>query len=225
MAAEPEGIRQARFTQPPGSTRVLLIRHGESAPTHPDRPFPLTDGHGDPPLHTVGEVQAQRLADRLVAEEVIDAMYVTTLQRTHQTAAPTATRLGLTPAVEPDLREVFLGEWEGGLLRVKAATGDPLFTEVIERQRWDVIPGAEPQVAFEQRIQASLARIAIGHPDQTVAAFVHGGVIGQALATATGVAGFAFAGADNASISEIVLHGGRQTLRRFNDCAHLHGLA
>ena len=31
----------------------------------------------------------------------------------------------MTPVVEADLREVFLGEWEGGLLRMKAADGDP----------------------------------------------------------------------------------------------------
>ena len=40
---------------------------------------------------------------------------MTTLRRTHETAAPLAARLGLTPIVEPDLREVHLGEWEGEL--------------------------------------------------------------------------------------------------------------
>ena len=48
--------------------------------------------------------------------EPIDAIYVTTLRRTHETAAPLAARLGITPIEEPDLREVFLGEWEGGHL-------------------------------------------------------------------------------------------------------------
>ena len=109
----PEGFRQHRFAAPPGATTVLLVRHGESAPAHPDRPFPMRDGHGDPPLDPVGERQAELLADRLVHERV-DAIYVTSLQRTHQTAAPLAERLGLDLTEVPDLREVFLGDWEGG---------------------------------------------------------------------------------------------------------------
>src|SRR4051812_16780616 len=97
----PEGHRQHRFVPPPGATTILLVRHGESAPAHPDRPFPLVDGHGDPELDPNGVAQAELLAERL-QHEPIDAIYVTTLQRTHQTAAPLAAKLGLTPVVEPD---------------------------------------------------------------------------------------------------------------------------
>ena len=43
-----EGIRQHRFTPPPGATTVLVVRHGESAAEIPGKPFPLRDGHGDP---------------------------------------------------------------------------------------------------------------------------------------------------------------------------------
>ena len=51
---------------------------------------------------------------------------------------------------------------------------------------------------------------------------VHGGVIGQLLADTVGVQGFTFAGADNTSISELVVDAkGRWWLRRFNDTAHL----
>ena len=123
-----EGFRQHRFELPAGSTTVLLVRHGESAPAHPERPFPLRGGHGDPPLDAVGEKQAQLLADRLASER-IEAIYVATLQRTRQTAAPLAARLGCPVIEEPDLREVFLGEWEGGQFRVRAAAGDPVFRQ------------------------------------------------------------------------------------------------
>ena len=88
-------------------------------------------------------------------------------------------------------------------------------------QRWDLIPGAEPLEDFDRRLQDGLSRIVEAHPDQTVVAVVHGGVIGQLLAHAVGIEGFAFVGADNASISELVVHDGRQVLRRFNDTAHL----
>jgi len=203
-----------------GATTVLLVRHGESAPAHPERPFPLVDGHGDPPLDPVGHEQAQRLAQRLENER-IDAIYVTNLCRTAQTAAPLAERLGIEPIVEPDLREVHLGEWEGGLLRVRAAAGDPLFEQIFREERWDVIPGAEALDVFDQRCSRGLARIVAAHPDGRVMVVVHGGVIGQILHQVTGSRRFAFSGADNASISEIVAHERRVVLRRYNDVSHL----
>jgi len=221
MTTPPEGFRQHRFVPAPTATRVLLVRHGESAPAHPDRPFPLAGGHGDPPLHPEGRRQAELVGARLARSERIDAIYVTTLQRTHQTAAPLAERLGIEPVVEADLREVHLGDWEGGLLRVRAEAGDPIFLDAMARQRWDVIPGAEPLDDFDRRLQAGLGRIVDAHRGSTVVAVVHGGVIGQLLAHAVGAQGFPFAGADNASISELVVDGTRQHLRRFNDTAHL----
>ncbi len=216
----PEGFRQHRYFAPPGATTVLLVRHGESAPAKPDEPFPLTGGHGDPALHPDGVEQAVRVGERL-AKTLIDAIYVTSLRRTHETAAPLAQRLGMTPIVEPDLREVHLGEWEGGLLRARVAQGDPLLAEILSQERWDVIPGAEPLAVFHARTAGAISRIAAAHPDQVVVAVVHGGVIGQLLHHATGSSRFAFASADNASISEIVVHHDRWHIRRFNDTAHL----
>ena len=57
---------------------------------------------------------------------------------------------------------------------------------------------------------------------QRVAVVAHGGVIGEIMRLAAGGGrGFAFVGADNGSISHLVLHGDRWVLRRFNDTAHL----
>jgi probable phosphoglycerate mutase len=216
----PEGFRQHRFTPPPGACTVLLVRHGESQPAHPDRPFPLVDGHGDPPLDPVGVQQAELLGERL-ARERIDAIYVTTLVRTHETAAPVAQRLGLTPRVEPDLREVYLGDWEGGVLRERAAAGDPIFQKIWTEERWDVIPGAENHETFDERVWNGFVRIVSAHADERVMVVSHAGVIGQLLHRITGARRFAFSGADNASVSEIVATPERVILRRYNDVAHL----
>jgi probable phosphoglycerate mutase len=212
--------RQLRFTSPPGSTELLLVRHGASAPADPERPFPTRDGHGDPPLAPEGQEQAERLAERLAVER-IDAIYVTSLRRTHETAAPLARRLGIEPVEEPDLREVHLGDWEGGLYRKKAAEGDPLFRQVLSEERWDLIPGAESHESIRDRVLPAVDRIAARHVDQRVAVVVHGGVIGAVLAHATGSRPFAFVAADNASISALVVHEGRWHLRSYNDAVHL----
>jgi 2,3-bisphosphoglycerate-dependent phosphoglycerate mutase len=219
-AAEPREYRQERFRPPPGSCEFVLVRHGESAPARDDEPFPLVDGHGDPPLAPEGRQQAELLGERLSGERV-DAIYVTSLRRTHETAAPLADRLALTPSVEADLREVHLGEWEGGLMRRKVAEGDPLALRMWNEGRWDVIPGAESHEELGARVLPAVQRIADAHPDQRVVVVVHGGVIATIMAAATGGRPFAFIGADNASISHLVVHRQRWTLRRFNDTGHL----
>ncbi len=215
--------RQGTFSRPPGATEILLVRHGESRAATKEAPFPLVDGHGDPELRENGHAQAARVGERL-KRLPIAAVYVTNLRRTAQTAAPLCAHLNKTPIVEADLREVFLGEWEGGLMRIKAAENHPLMAQARAEQRWDVIPGAESNAALTARLIPALRRIAGRHPDALVVAVAHGGVIGHILAHATGAEPFAFAGAANASISHIVMTPERIIVRRFNDAAHLEGL-
>jgi len=220
LVTTPEEYRQFRFTLPPGATEILLVRHGESQPAREDRPFPLVDGQGDPPLATEGERQAELVANRLEHEE-LDGIYVTSLRRTHQTAEPLAKRLGITPVVEPGLREVMLGEWEGGLFRIKVANQDPVAIRMFTEERWDVIPGAESTEAFGDRIREAILRLAATHVDRRIAVFTHGGTIGQIVSMATGSRPFAFTDCDNASITQLVVWGERWVIRRFNDTAHL----
>jgi probable phosphoglycerate mutase len=200
----------------------LLVRHGESEAAVEGRSFPLVDGHGDPSLSDEGREQAAQVCARL-AHERIDAVYVTSLRRTLETAQPLLDRLGIEPRVEPDLREVHLGEWEGGVFRQKVSEGDPIAIEMFEKQRWDVIPGAESSEALAARVHAAVERIAASHPDQRVAVFAHGGTIGEICALATKSEPWAFVGSDNASITHVVVTANRWILRRFNDTGHLDG--
>ena len=198
------------------------MRHGASADSVEGEAFELVEGQGDPPLSEVGRHQAEQLALRL-ATEPFDGLYVTTLRRTAETAAPLVERTGLQPVVEADLREVFLGAWEGGLLRQMAADQDPLFQRVMREQRWDLVPGAESREDFGGRLRGAVVRIAAEHAGGRVLVFSHGAAIGEILAQATGSEPFAFVGADNTSISRLVVAEGRWVLRGYNDTAHLAG--
>ncbi len=212
--------RQHRFRPEKGAADLLLIRHGETMPAIRGQSFPLMGGHGDPVLHKDGEAQAEAVGQRLKTEP-IKAIYVTTLQRTHQTAAPLAAALGLTPKIEEDLREVFLGDWDGGLYRFHAAENHPAFQRARKGHEWGEIPNAETTKQLHTRVRTGLLRIAAMHPDELVAIVVHGGVIGAAMAIATGAQPFAFNGANNGSISRLVVRGETMLARGFNDCAHL----
>ncbi|MHB8505094.1 MAG: histidine phosphatase family protein, partial [Acidimicrobiales bacterium] len=79
----------------------------------------------------------------------------------------------------------------------------------------------EPAEAFDGRVRAAVGRIAVRHPDELVAVFTHGGVIGSVLAHAARSRPFAFVASDNASISHLVVVGERWVVRAFNETGHL----
>ncbi|MDH3301531.1 MAG: histidine phosphatase family protein [Acidimicrobiia bacterium] len=236
---------QGFFTPAPDASQVLLIRHGQSEPYVPGRPFRLVDGHGDPELTELGHFQARRVADRLVTEPV-SAIYVSTLTRTHQTASPLAEATGIKPIIEPELREVYLGEAEGGLLREMFATDHPTARALRTHQDWGVIPGAESNAQLTERAVGAVDRIADRHRGEMVAAFCHGGVIAAVLQHVSGSGPGTFFGVRHTSINHLVIQtsfdpssddgtgegglgaGGtteRQwIIRSFNDGAHAGGL-
>ena len=212
--------RQNRFQVPPDAAELLLIRHGESEPALLDAPAPLVDGQSDPALAPEGRAQAGLVGARLAAAG-IDAIYVSTLRRTAETAAPLAARLGLVPRVEAGLREVGLGEWEGGLFRKMVSEHHPMAMRMWAEETFEVIPGAEPAAEFAGRVRDTVGRLAAAHIGQRVALFTHGGVIGQVLVLASGSRPFAFVTSDNGSISRLVVSGDRWIVRGYNDTAHL----
>lgn len=215
---------QRPFVPPPGATEVVVVRHGASQAHVPGQAFPLIEGgHADPPLAPEGVAQAERVGARLAAAAHPSAVFVTSLQRTAQTAAPLLAATGLTATVVPELREVHLGEWEGGELRIRLAERDPLALRMLEEERWAVVPGAEEAEGLAERVRTGLARIiASAGPDRIVVAVLHGGIIGELCRQATGARPFAFIHADNGSITRlVVLPGGRLLLRSFNDTSHL----
>jgi probable phosphoglycerate mutase len=222
MSDDRDGFEQVPYTLPAGATEIVLVRHGASAPAVPGVRFPLVDGRGDPPLSEAGRRQAEAIAARLAADP-LSRLYVTTLRRTQETAAPLAAATGLEPIAIAELAEVRLGDWEGGEYRVRAGQGDPLIRRMFDEQRWDVIPGGESMASLGARVRASVERIvAETGPDAVAAAVVHGAVIGELCRQATDSRPFAFVHADNGSLSRlVVLADGRWQLRSFNDTSHL----
>jgi 2,3-bisphosphoglycerate-dependent phosphoglycerate mutase len=217
-----ERYPQRTWSLPEDATEVLLVRHGASQDAIPGEPFEMLEGHANPALSPIGEQQAQAVGARL-AQDPPDALFITSLRRTAETAQPLIDATNLTVTTIPELSEVRLGEWEGGELRVRTANGDPLVATIFEQQRWDVIPGAEPADAFAERVRTGLLRVVeLTGAGRVAAAVVHGGVIGELARQATAAPRLAFVHAENASITRLVVFAdGRWLLRSFNETAHL----
>ena len=122
----------------PGTTEVLLIRHGRSADVVPGTPESQ-----DPGLHEVGRAQAQALARRVSRASRSTPSTPPIWRSAIETARPLADARGLPVTVVEDLQEVLLGDWGEGEFRRRAAIGDPEFLAAMATGRWDAIPGAE----------------------------------------------------------------------------------
>ena len=220
--ADRDSFEQSPYELPPGSTEVVLVRHGASEAAVVGSKFPLVDGHSNPALSGPGRSQAAMVAERLAGED-IGGLFVSTLRRTQETAAPLAEAIDLEPHVLRELREVYLGDFEGGEYRVRSGRGDPVIKRVFEEERWDAIPNGESWEDFGARVAAGVEQIVerVG-PNTTAVAVVHGAVIGQLCRQATDSRPFAFVHSDNGSISRLVVFDdGRWLLRSFNDISRL----
>lgn len=196
------------------------MRHGSVE--IPGRDDPPIGRQTDPSLNETGRQQAAAVAARL-EEEPIAALFVTSLRRTVETAAPLVALGGQEPQILEDLREVELGDWEHGELSRRAAAGDPEFQRVMREQRWELIPNAEPATAFAQRVGRGLATaVAASGPDSVAVAFTHSAVIAEACRQVTGSEPFAFMSVSNGSLTRLVrMPDERWVLLSFNETAHL----
>ena len=154
------------------ATRVLAIRHGETAWNVDGR----IQGHLDLPLNDRGREQARRLGLAL-QEDDIAAVYASDLSRALETAQEVARGHGLSVVTDAGLRERGFGEFEGlshADIRVR-------WPEQAERwRRRDPAfgaPGGETLSTFYERSIATARRLAAGHPGQTIVLVAHGGVM------------------------------------------------
>ncbi|OUE25840.1 putative phosphoserine phosphatase 2 [Clavibacter michiganensis] len=152
--------------------RLILIRHGQT----PSNVQGVLDTRiPGPGLTGLGREQAALLPETLRAE-AIGALYVSTMRRTHETAAPLAEALGLAPVERAGIREIAAGGLE--MRGDRAAVTEYLETMI----RW---VGGEPDLrladdetgrGFAARFDAVVAEAeATGHG--TVALVSHGAAI------------------------------------------------
>lgn len=214
-----ESTDPAASSRPPAS-RLILIRHGESTWNRERR----IQGQLDPPLSEQGHEQARRVAGRLAPRRV-EALYTSDLLRASQTAAAIASALGVEARPMKELREIFLGDWEG-LHTDELAQRFPEAWDAWTREpSWDVVPRGEGASAFEGRVVSAMDRLFEQHSRGDAIVVTHGGVIQIALHRVVGRPSqglFPFR-ISNGSVSIVERRNGRMVIATVNDTSHLEG--
>ena len=159
--------------------RLVLIRHGDA---HAGFSGVIGGRTGCTGLTPLGRRQAEALRDHLAESGRVkaDVLLVSVLPRAIETAQIIAPALGLEIArQECDLCEVHTGTADG-LAWEEYNTRYGSFDMEAEPDRV-FAPEGDSWNSFHDRVQGMLERLAADHPDETVVAVCHAGVIIAAM--------------------------------------------
>ena len=164
----------------PKPTVLVLVRHAVTAETGPV----LSGRKPGVDLSDEGRRQASAAADRLAGLPV-DAVYASPIERTTQTAAEIAARLGLEVVAVDGMIEADYGEWTGQKLAELAKTD--LWKVVQVAPSSARFPGGESIREMQSRAVEALERVVAAHPGGLVVVVSHSDVIKAAVAHFSGI--------------------------------------
>ena len=176
----------------------------------------------DVELNDEGRHQAVRLAQALRHLRV-SAVYSSDLKRALDTADAVASEHALDVVIEPALREMNQGEFEGvPYVEIRRSHG-----ELLKRWRKNpesvIIPGGECLLDVQERVFAAIERMGAKHAGETVVAVSHHFAISSLLCKlmGLGLSEFAGFGLKASSTSRIRVEDGRYSVELVNDVTHL----
>ncbi|MFV0457686.1 MAG: histidine phosphatase family protein [Actinomycetales bacterium] len=161
--------------------RLILVRHGRTA----SNAAGVWQGHLDTPLDEVGHNESHSAATALCPLEQPSRIVSSDLKRAMATAAPMAAAWGLQVELDPQLREVNAGAWEGlGRAEIHAQWPDDL---AAWKAGHDVaIGGAERMSEAGARVARRLTEL-VTETDGTLVVVSHGGAIRMAVLVLLGL--------------------------------------
>jgi broad specificity phosphatase PhoE/ribonuclease HI len=203
------------------ATRIILVRHGETALTAQGR----YSGRGDVPLSERGEAQAMAAGARVagIAREVA-AVVTSPLSRCTRTAELIAAELGgVDVTVLPDLIECDFGEWEG-LTFAEAQERTPAAMSAWLDSPQVAPPGGESFEVVAKRARAALGTVLRAYPSGVVVLVSHVSpiklILRDALAAGDAFLHRLFLDAAGVSTMDVWPDGG-VAVRSVNETAHL----
>lgn len=151
--------------------RWIWLRHGQTEANEQGRYL----GHTESPFTDRGKAHIEQAVEALNGLQA-SRLYTSDLGRCQAMASAIGDKLQLTPIVEPALRELHFGQWEG-----------LTYDEIVERDRSLVFrwydaplherpPGGETLVELGQRFDPWLEKALLAAaPEDTIVVVTHGG--------------------------------------------------
>ncbi len=197
---------------------LILVRHGETEWNRVGR----CQGFSDTELNNNGREQIRELAKSLMNES-ISAVYSSDLIRALDTANAIAHHHNLTVEVDPDLRELNQGDFEGLTFVEIREKYSPLLNKWVESPEVVKLPGGESLKELQERAWRAIERIYIKHQNQTVVAVSHNLTIITLLCKFKGVGLEEFRSFKlrAASKNTILFRNGHFNVNVLNDVSHL----
>lgn len=149
-------------------TRLYFIRHGESVSNR----ITQFAGSLDMPLTEKGMTQA-RVTAEFLKDVPFSAVYASDLARAFATGEAVANGQNIPLYPEPNLREIFAGEWEGETysdLERKYAESYGVWRTQIGLAE---CPGGETVAELQSRVRECVESIVRNHPGETVCIATH----------------------------------------------------
>jgi len=147
---------------------LYLVRHGQTPASRENR----FSGRIDPSLTDAGHAMAQALAEAY-GRLPWAAVYCSPMLRTRQTAEPLCRSAGVEPVMEPGLREIDYGEWDGMLQDEVKARWPEAFAYWAADVASRGAPGGETAFDVAGRAMAVVERIRTRHREGNVLIVSH----------------------------------------------------
>ena len=163
-------------------TEFWLVRHGQTDWNLAN----IVQGHSDIPLNATGIAQAEALAEKL-AKTSFQSIYSSDLSRALQTAQIIANRLALKVMVDPRLREIRQGSWEGQTISELLRLYPDEFRRKNDNPLVPAAEGAEPVAEVAARVVGTINELFLQYPGERVLVVSHGFSIACLYCVARGI--------------------------------------
>lgn len=163
--------------------QVILVRHGETDWNLAGR----FQGHADPGLNAKGKSQAMGASELLASEEV-NVIFTSDLARAVETGRQIGAVHGVPLNMEPLLREINFGAWEGLTFRELQAEYPEVLREWLQDPFTFRVPGGETAGELGERVLLAWDKILHeSNSAQTVVIVAHAGPLRMLLCLLTGM--------------------------------------
>lgn len=217
MATDSQGDGSARVTT------IVFVRHGHTALSLDD----YMCGTTDPPLSASGVEMADAVGDAVAARAADGrwaALVASPLLRARQTAEAIGRRIGLPVTIEPGIREIAYGAWDGRRAGEVRRADPAAFARWAAHPATIAPPGGETAAAVAARAVPCIETLARRHAGDNILVVSHKSTIRIVLCALLGIDLDCFRtrlGAPVGSLTTVEFRDTGPFLRGLGDLSHL----